>query len=751
MPGANCSIYGCSSSRRKKYKGVSIFKLPSAKDPVTEKWRKEIMNVITRDRKLNENFKKQISGNNVFICEKHFSSDQIYHYEHKKELKAGAVPTLNLPIKSIASTSMKERSTLAIDKREVWNAEQSSSSQSSSTYQFYKDFNDFSSRLHKLKLNNCWKINQTSSNTDVIKLSYQELQFLLPKFEIFIDSTLAYTIRIYGWLLPDDHFLYTNYCRSFLNVTLSDFIIHINKLKLCPGITLLNSNLPTSETVRHVVPKVFSFDEYDPSQEQSPPLPPHPVHHIQQVEYLRSKSCIVLDYFEYQYCKCKPCLDCEAKFKYSLKQKEKVHLTPAHKNAPVSNTDPHRIKLTLTDLRLECHQLKEQIKFMKTEIEQNGKPIDKDLNDDFISIFSGCDVSKIPPFMKLFWEEQQKYLKNLDNLSSIRYHPMIIKFCLNLAAKSSSSYSDLRYNVKDGTGVLVLPSLRTLRDYKNYIRPQRGFNDQLFADLKEKTKNFSPSERFIGIQFDEMKIQEDLVWDKYSGELIGFVDLGDINVNFATLPDQRTLASHVLVFLIRSIINPLSFSIATFATTGATSFQIFPLFWKCVAILEYMDFKVISCTADGASPNRKFFKMHKALFNYTNNGDDEIIYHTLNLYARDGNRKIFFFSDAPHLLKTARNCFANSGSHKNSRLLWNNGFHILWSHISTLYYEDLNSPLKLLPRLTNNHINLTSCSVMRVRLAAQVLSSTVGNVLKSFGPPDASETAKFCLMLDSFF
>ena len=30
-----------------------------------------------------------------------------------------------------------------------------------------------------------------------------------------------------------------------------------------------------------------------------------------------------------------------------------------------------------------------------------------------------------------------------------------------------------------------------------------------------------------------MEIQEDLVWDKYSGELIGFADLGNINTNYA--------------------------------------------------------------------------------------------------------------------------------------------------------------------------------------------------------------------------
>ena len=30
---------------------------------------------------------------------------------------------------------------------------------------------------------------------------------------------------------------------------------------------------------------------------------------------------------------------------------------------------------------------------------------------------------------------------------------------------------------------------------------------------------------YVTILFDEMKVQEGLVWDKHTGELIGFVDL----------------------------------------------------------------------------------------------------------------------------------------------------------------------------------------------------------------------------------
>ena len=109
---------------------------------------------------------------------------------------------------------------------------------------------------------------------------------------------------------------------------------------------------------------------------------------------------------------------------------------------------------------------------MKVSIATNGQDVDSQLNDDFVKLFSGCDQKDVPPFMKLFWEEQQNYIKS-SSYSSVRYHPMIIKFCLSLAAKSPSTYSDLRFDGKNNSGFLILPSLRTLRDYKNYIRPQR--------------------------------------------------------------------------------------------------------------------------------------------------------------------------------------------------------------------------------------------------------------------------------------
>lgn len=83
--------------------------------------------------------------------------------------------------------------------------------------------------------------------------------------------------------------------------------------------------------------------------------------------------------------------------------------------------------------------------------------------------------------------------------------------------------------------------------------------------------------------------------------------------------------------------------------------------------------------------------------------------------------------------------------------MWNDGHFILWQHIAHLFYQDVENGLKLLPRITYDHIKLNSYSTMRVNLAAQVLSASVAAVLREFGTPEMQATAKLCSMIDSFF
>ena len=88
----------------------------------------------------------------------------------------------------------------------------------------------------------------------------------------------------------------------------------------------------------------------------------------------------------------------------------------------------------------------------------------------------------------------------------------------------------------------------------------------MFDEMKTLTNDYFDVERYLVLMFDEMKIQSNLVFDKVNGELIGFTDLGDRNLNFGTLTKTDDIASHALTFLIRGISANLKFSLVYFAT-----------------------------------------------------------------------------------------------------------------------------------------------------------------------------------------
>ena len=518
------------------------------------------------------------------------------------------------------------------------------------------------------------------------------------------------------------------------NTTISNLISTISSYDLCSGITdkfAVNSN----SYIKHIVPKKFNLFEVNDCDNPFP---------VNQTEYFRSQSCEILVATAGICCACNTLQSKKVK---SLKRKSTYLHVPAKLNAPISITSPERIVLTLQGHRLENRMLQAQIEELKLEIHTAARSVSEDLNHDLISIMSSN--TNITPFMKLFWEEQQKYLKS--SKQGIRYHPMIIRYCLGLAAKSPAVYDEIKLNEKTNSGFVILPSKRRLRDYKNYIRPQQSFNPDIIAELNEKIKRFSDEEKFVTLLFDEMKIQENLVWDKHSGDLIGFVALGDTNINYATLNKADQLATHLLVFLVRSIVNPFKYSFANFATTNVQAMQLFPLFRKAVGILELScNLKVVATTSDGASSNRKFYRMHLNMTEAEDiNSDVNVTHRIKNMFA-DNDRFIYFISDPPHLIKTARNCLSHSGA-GSTRYMWNTDKYILWNHISDMFYEDLNCQLLTCPKLTLEHIKHTPFSVMNVRLAAQILSTSVSTALKTYGPDKATRTAEYCQMFNNFF
>ena len=253
MPGENCSIFGCSTSRRNK--DLGIFKVPLPNSDVNKKWRSELINIITKDRVVDDALKKRIAITNLFICERHFSKDQFYVYPTRKQLKEGALPTLNLPQKSVPVLTSPPRSSSSITKREEFCILKETSAPP--PCHVYKDFSEFKLRVLNLKLGDCWNI---SIQDNLVVATCISVEHILPKFEIFVDQSLSFSLRVYGWMIPEDHEIYVDINRSFFNITFSNFIQQLKQYQLCHGITIPNAK--SSNVQMHIIPKKFSYLVY---------------------------------------------------------------------------------------------------------------------------------------------------------------------------------------------------------------------------------------------------------------------------------------------------------------------------------------------------------------------------------------------------------------------------------------------------------------------------------------------------------
>ncbi len=110
-----------------------------------------------------------------------------------------------------------------------------------------------------------------------------------------------------------------------------------------------------------------------------------------------------------------------------------------------------------------------------------------------------------------------------------RYHPHVIRFCLSLHAKSPAAYKELRESGVLGTA----KGKKTPRDYRNFFKPRASFHPDNIERLKNQTSHYFDTSQSWSLT-------------KHSNELIGFVDLGEEELNVSS--GSTDLATHARVF-----------------------------------------------------------------------------------------------------------------------------------------------------------------------------------------------------------
>ena len=187
------------------------------------------------------------------------------------------------------------------------------------------------------------------------------------------------------------------------------------------------------------------------------------------------------------------------------------HLTPPELQERLS-----RLHSAARVVQRHISRLEERVSKVISDV---GEVVDDDIHQGLTSIMSENEASiyeSFPPdsFGRIFWDQQMKALQ-VKSASGMRWHPLMIKWCLHLRHLSGSGYEALRKS-----GCISLPSQRTLRDYTHFATAKSGLSCNVDQQLIEAAEIASCPEwkKSVVLLMDEMHIREDLVYDKFSGE-----------------------------------------------------------------------------------------------------------------------------------------------------------------------------------------------------------------------------------------
>ncbi|XP_070548954.1 uncharacterized protein [Ptychodera flava] len=159
-------------------------------------------------------------------------------------------------------------------------------------------------------------------------------------------------------------------------------------------------------------------------------------------------------------------------------------------------------------LQKENEQLKRKVQNLQDRvrhvIEEKGETLDEDLSTSFSSVMNDKNNEVMSCFpadsaQRIFWQ-QQKQAVEVKSKTQRRWHPMMIKWCIALHAKSSSAYRFLR-----STNMLILPGESTLRDYTKFSTTTDGVNYDIIRRIKEEMKEEPEFKRNVSLLFDEVK------------------------------------------------------------------------------------------------------------------------------------------------------------------------------------------------------------------------------------------------------
>lgn len=269
------------------------------------------------------------------------------------------------------------------------------------------------------------------------------------------------------------------------------------------------------------------------------------------------------------------------------------------------------------------------------------------------------------------------------------------------------------------------------------MNAEPGFISDVFKELSK----LGPGDRDCNLVFDSMAIRKEIMWDMKGSQYIGFCDYG----NNYSIEGSEVPATEVLVFMLVSLNSKWKWPIGYFFVNKLKSCVQVQLIKSALTMASEASIRVRGVTCDGTQANlQTMTQLGCSIF--TN------CYESIRCYFRHPSEdyNVYFFPDACHNLKLARNALGTYMS-----FLCEDG-EIQWSYIESLNKIQSSESLKLANKVSRAHIEWQR-NPMKVKLAAQTLSSSVGDAIAFLDNSNVSEfekseaTVHFIKVVDRIF
>lgn len=227
-----------------------------------------------------------------------------------------------------------------------------------------------------------------------------------------------------------------------------------------------------------------------------------------------------------------------------------------------------------------------------------------------------------------------------------RYTEDWIMLCMLMNIRSPTYYEFLRKN-----NVLPLPCTRTIRGYFSLVNIKCGFDEPFSQLLKKHFEHKTDLQRQGVLLVDEINLRKSVTVCSKNLTYSGLTDFGDDGPKSSEITEQ---ADHGLVIMFQPLADSYTQPVAVFASKNSVKGEeLAKIVVKATMYLEESGAKIHGIIADGASTNRKMW----SVLGVTSAMDGLKTWFT---HPLDDERKVFVFSDTPHLIKTLRNRLFNN-------------------------------------------------------------------------------------------